>query len=176
MITFQALSGPGLRILGGARAVCAYNPKAAEAKDLVLLSKPEENPKNDVLSWPGEYDRSGIAVKGIGQEEGQHVSFVCMIDDTRVAVVAAPVLDWSEKEIEKLGEVAVLVVPAQDAKKVQALVDEVDPRVLILVAGEGGKMENDVLKAVGALGKEQTDEYKLKGLPAEGREVVILAK
>lgn len=176
MITFNAVSGSGFRIVGGPRSICAFNAKAAEAKDLVLLSSPEESPKSDVLSWPGEYDRAGIAIRGVGQAEGQHVSFVCIVDDVRIACIAAPLQDWSESEIEKLGNVAVMVVPAEDAKKVQALVDEVDPRVLILVGGEGGKLENDVLKAVGALGKEQVSEYKLKGMPAEGRDVVVLTK
>ncbi len=176
MITFNAVSGSGFRIVGGPRSICAFNAKAAEAKDLVLLSTPEESPKSDVLSWPGEYDRSGIAIRGVGQDDGQHVSFVCFVDDVRIACIAAPLRDWSETEVAKLGEVAVLVVPAQDAKKVQALVDEVDPRVLILVPGEGGKMDNDVLKAVGALGKEQLSDYKLKGMPSEGRDVVVLVK
>lgn len=176
MLTFSALSGSGFRLVGAGRNVTVFADKAADAKDLLLQSTPEETPTDGVLSWPGEYDRSGIAIKGIGQEDGQHVSFVMMADDVRVAAVAGPVKDWSKSEIEKLGEVAVLVIPAEDAKKVQAVVDEVDPRVLILVPGPKGAIENDVLKAVGALGKEQVAEYKLKGMPQEGREVVVLAK
>ncbi len=176
MLTFSALSGSAFRLMGAGRNVTVFASEPADAKDLLLQSSPEETPTQGVLSWPGEYDRSGIAIKGVGQEDGQHVSFVMMADDVRVAAIASPVRDWSKSDIEKLGEVAVLVVPAEDAKKVQALVDDVDPRVLILVAGPKGALENDVLKAVGALGKEQVAEYKLKGLPQEGREVVILAK
>ncbi len=176
MLTFLATSGSGLRLIGAARPITAFASKDAQEKDIVLQAVPEEEPKDPVISWPGEYDRAGISIKGIGQDEGQHVSFVLVADDTRVALLAAPLTDWIEADIEKLGDIAVLALPAQDAKRVQAIVDEVDPRVLVLFPGEGGKIENDVLKAVGALGKEQVAEYKLKGLPAEGREVVILAQ
>ena len=176
MLTFSALSGSAFRLVGAGRNVTVFADKPVDAKDLLLKSTPEETPTDGTLSWPGEYDRSGIAIKGVGQEDGQHVSFVMMADDVRVAAIAGPLKDWSEQEIEKLGEVAVLVVPAEDAKKVQALVDEVDPRVLVLVPGAKGALDNDVLKAVGALGKEQVAEYKLKGMPQEGREVVVLTK
>ncbi len=176
MLTFTAVSGSGFRLTGAARSLSVFTGKVVDAKDLLLASLPEENPTSDVLSWPGEYDRSGIAIKGIGQAEGQHVSFVVFADDVRVGCIAGPIQDWSEAEIEKLGEVTVLVVPAEDTKKVQALVDEVDPRILILIPGKGGKLDNDVLKAMGALGKEQLPDYKLKGLPQEGREVVVLSK
>jgi hypothetical protein len=117
-----------------------------------------------------------VAIKGIGQDEGQHVSFAVHMDDVRVALPSSPIGEWSQEDIERLGDVAVMVLPAENAKHAQALIDEIDPRVLVLVAGADGNMDADVLKIAGATGKEAVSEYKLKGaLPAEGRETIVLA-
>jgi hypothetical protein len=56
---------------------------------------------------------------------------------------------------------------------VQKLVEEFDPRVLILLPGSEKGALGAVEKVIGV--KERTAEYKLKGaLPAEGREVILL--
>ena len=175
MLTIKALGGSSVSLSDGNTTVVAY-PKKPANDAVTLLSKPEEDPKNTVLSWPGEYDIGGVAIRGVGQQEGQHVSFVLQMDDVRVALPATPLEEWSQADIERLGDVHVLVLPAENAKVAQTLIDEIDPRALVLVAGGDGKMDPDVLKHAGAAGKEQLSEYKLKGaLPAEGREVVLLS-
>jgi hypothetical protein len=45
---------------------------------------------------------------------------------------------------------------------------------LVPLATKDDKAFQEVLKICGAVGKEAVDEYKVKSLPAEGREVVIL--
>lgn len=139
-----------------------------------LISSPQEFPSREMLSWPGEYDVAGISVRGIGHQEGQRISYVADIDGTRIAFPCAPLEEWEEIDVEHLGDVHVLVLPAEDVKKCQKLLDEVDPRVLIVVPGSDGSLHPDVLKACGAADKEHVSEYKLKGsLPQEGREVVV---
>ena len=175
MLTIKALSGSSVSLSDGKAEVVAF-PKKPVANAINLLSAPEEDPKGKAISWPGEYDVAGVAIKGIGQQEGQQVSYVLQIDDYRVAFPSTPLDEWSQTDIERLGDVAVLILPAENPKHAQALIDEVDPRMLVLVAGSDGTMDPDVLKTAGATGKEPVSEYKLKGgLPVEGREVVVLS-
>ena len=175
VLTFTSLGGHSLRITGGQKAVSVFPGKNAEG-DMNLLPSPQEEGPDNAISWPGEYDVAGITVRGIGHGEGQQVSYLIEDDGTRCAFPCSPLLEWSEEDIERLGDVHVLALPAENSKVVQKLLDEVDPRVLLLVPGKDGKLDSDVLKVCGAVGKEQVSEYKLKGsLPAEGREVVVFA-
>lgn len=175
MLTIKALSGSSVSLSDGKTTVVTY-PKKPVADAINLLSAPEEDPKGKAISWPGEYDVGGVAIKGIGQKEGQQVSYVLQMDDYRIAAPSCPLEEWSQEDIERLGDVAVLVLPAENAKQAQMLIDEVDPRVLVLVSGADGSMDPDVVKAAGATGKEAVSEHKLKGaLPAEGREVIVLS-
>lgn len=173
MLTFTHIEGSSLRVAGGDKDIVVF-PKKDPGGDVIrILSVPEEEPTPNVISWPGEYDRAGTTIHGIGQSEGQQVSFVVVEDGVRIAFPSSPLLDWSDSELEMLGDVHVLVLPAEDAKLCQKLLDEIDPRVLMLVPASDGSLHPDVLKACGAQGKEQVSEYKLKGSPAEGREVVV---
>lgn len=175
MLTIKALSGSSVSLSDGTTEFVAF-PKKPVSNGITLLASPEETPKNTVLSWPGEYDIGGVAIRGIGQQEGQKVSFVMQIEDIRVALPSVPLEEWSQADIERLGDVHVLVLPAENPKIAQTLIDEIDPRMLILVPGSDGKMNADVAKSAGATGKAAVSDVKLKGpgsLPQEGREVVV---
>ena len=141
-----------------------------------LLSHPEEALTNKkVISWPGEYDFEGSTMRAIGQEQGKQVSYAYHGGNLRIAFVDTPVLDWTDAEIEKLGEIDVLVVAADNAKKVLPLVEAVDPRIIILTQVKGGDMA-DVAKACGASAVQPVSELKVKpgSLPQDSRQVVIL--
>jgi hypothetical protein len=175
VLTFTPISGSAVRCRGSERDVCAFADKA-DGGALLLKSSPEETTQEGVVSWPGEYDVTGIAIRGIGQKDGQQVSYMTVVDGTRCAFLSSPLMDWTDPELESLGDVDVMIAPAEEAKILQKLVEEIDPRVLILVPGAKGKMDPDALKACGAQGKSLVSEHKVKGLPAEGREVVVLGK
>ncbi|MSR87314.1 hypothetical protein EXS70_04055 [Candidatus Peribacteria bacterium] len=175
MLTFTALTTSSFRVTGGTTPVTVFPAKASTGgKDgITLLSVPEETDTPGAISWPGEYNVGGISVKGIGHNDGKQVSYVADIDGVRCAFLSSPVLDWTDKQIESVGDIAVLVLPATDGKLVQKLVDEFDPRVLIILPGTEKGALGSVEKVIGV--KERASEYKLKGaLPAEGREVVVL--
>lgn len=148
-----------------------------DEKTLVLLSVPEEEVRTpNVLSWPGEYNEGGISVYGIGQMEGQEVSYVVEVDGVRCAFLASPLQDWTDHQIEMVGEIDVLSLPAENAKIAQKLIDEFDPRVIILLPTSDKEAYAAITKLIGAKG-EAVSEYKLKSsLPAEGREVVVMKK
>lgn len=176
MLSFSYLSGSSVKISGGPLPVVSFPEKAQEGA-INLIDSPQEFPSREQLSWPGEYDVGGISVKGIGHQEGQRISYVADIEGTRIAFPCSPLEEWEELDIEHLGDVHVMVLPAEDVKKCQRLIDEVDPRVLIIVPAKDGSVNTEVLKACGAADKEVVKEYKLKGsLPAEGREVVVFGK
>jgi hypothetical protein len=173
MLTFTPIGGVSVRVTGGEMPVVSF-PAKPVAGSINLLISPQEFPNREQLSWPGEYDVAGISVRGIGQLDGQKVSYTADIDHTRIAFPSSPLEVWDEVDIERLGDVHVLVLPAEDAKLCQKLIDEIDPRVLILVPGADGKLNPEVIKAAGAVNNEHVSEYKLKGsLPQEGREVVV---
>lgn len=175
MLTIKALAGSSVSLTDGTTEFVAY-PKKPASSGVTLLASPEEDPKGTALSWPGEYDIGGVAIRGIGQQEGQKVSFVLQLDEIRVALPSAPLEEWSQADIERLGDVHVLVLPAESPKIAQNLIEEIDPRMLILVPGSDGTMNPDVVKAAGATGKAPVSDVKLKSfgsLPQEGREVVL---
>lgn len=176
--TLVSLGGQTLRCTLGKLQLISFPAsvgKSVPEGTMVLLSHPEEEPTDGVISWPGEYDFSGVLIRGLGHEDGRQVSFVVVADGTRFAFLSTPLHKLSDFELSQIGDIDVLVLPCDDAKLVQELIDAIDPRVLIPLATKDEKVFQEVLKACGAQGKEAVDEYKLKGsLPAEGREVVIL--
>lgn len=173
MLTFTHLKGSSIRVTGGGMPVISFPATPAEGS-INLFPSPQEFPNREQISWPGEYDVAGVTVRGIGQQEGQKVSYVVEADGTRIAFPATPLEAWTDADIERIGEVQVLVLPAEDPKLCQALLDELDPRVLMIVPGSDGAIHPDVLKGCGAVDKEHVSEFKLKGaLPQEGREVVV---
>lgn len=174
MLTLSSLGGSSVSLSEGKATVAAF-PKKPLPNAINLLSVPEEQPAGTTLSWPGEYDIAGVAIRGIGQHEGQQVSYTVHMDNVRIAFVSSPVEVWAQEDIERLGDVHVLVLPADHSKHCQELLDEIDPRLLVIVPGKDGDISADVLKATGAVGKEVVSEYKIKGsFPQEGREVIIL--
>lgn len=175
MLSFSSLPGPGCAISTGSATlnVFAADRKPGDGKKtLALFSSPEEGDTPGVVSWPGEYNELGVSIRGIGHKEGQQVSFVIDADDVRVLCVSQPLDEWPEHDIEAVGDADVLVAPVTDSKFLQKLIDEIDPRVLILLPAKGAT--DSIMKALGAKG-DTVKDYKLKGsLPAEGREVVVL--
>ncbi len=173
MLQFTALTPGSFRLTGSSKPLLVFPPqgiKAASADAIVIMSAPEEKTTQGVISWPGEYNVAGFSVRGVGHEEGRQTSFVVEMEGVRVGILSTPLRDWTDKQMELAPAIDVLVVPADDAKLLQKLVDEFDPRVILLLPGK------DLAAAEKALGsKEHVAEYKQKGsLPSEGREVMVL--
>ena len=175
MITFTHSKKTGVRATVGSVSVDEF-PEGDAKTDatITLLALPEAEPTADVISWPGEYEKEGIAIRGVAHGNGEQVSFTTEIDDARVAFLSAPLHDFSDHELELLGNVDVLVLPASNVKLAQKLIDEIDPRVLIPVVDQDEAVYTELLIVSGAQDKEVEKEFKLKGLPAEGRVVVVL--
>lgn len=164
----------GLVCSGGPKSLAIF-PRGAAGTDVSLLAVPEEELREKHISWPGEYDIAGIAIRGIGYSEGQQVSYTVHLPGVRCAFLSSPLREWSEAAVEQLGSIDLLALPGENATMVQKLLDAVDPRILFLLPSKNG-IDRDVLKVCGAEGKEHVKEYRLKGaLPTEGREVVVFS-
>jgi len=176
MITCTSLDESGIKCELPKKTIAVFPGKAGAGEaDIILKASPDEEPKKGEISWPGEYDTDGVAIRGIGHDEGRQVSYAVSAEGRRLAFLSSPLHDWTDREIEMLGDIDVLFIPADDAKKAQRIIEEVDPRVLVPLPTKDEKAFAELLKLCGALGKELSDEYKIKGaLPEEGREVVIL--
>jgi hypothetical protein len=175
MITITSLGGTTTKVDINGTVIVAFPAKADEKANISLLGSPEDEVSSGVVSWPGEYDIGGVSIRGIGHEEGQRVSYVVDDGKVRVAFLSTPLHDWTDNNLQLLGDVDILCIPADDTKIAQKIIDEVDPRVLVPLPTKDEETFVELLKIVGAQDKEIEKEYKLKGgLPVEGREVVIL--
>ncbi len=178
MLTFTSLSPSSFRVAGAGKALTVF-PEKPEKSDIktaiVILSTPEEQSKPGVVSWHGEYKEGGVCIKIIGHDGGQQGALVVESEGVRMAFLSQPLKDWTDQQLEMVGDIDVLALPAGDVKLVQKLVDEFDPRILMILPG-GTKGELGAVQKVTSP-RETVSEFKLKGsLPAEGREVVVLGK
>jgi len=118
MLTFTSLGGPTIRCKNGGKALLVF-PQKPDGDDVSLLQSPQEEPEEGIISWPGEYDLEQVAIRGIGHDEGKRVSYVVEVEGVRCAFLATPLHDWLDYELELLGDVDVLCIPADDAKLAQ---------------------------------------------------------
>lgn len=175
MITFTHSPKTGVRATVGTVTLDSF-PASGKATDatITLLPKPEVEPSEGCISWPGEYEKEDMAIRGFAHNNDEQVSFSTEIDNARVAFLSNPIQNFSDHELELLGNVDVLVIPVNDVKIAQKLVEEIDPRVLIPISAGDDAKQAEFLRVIGAQGNEAEKEFKLKGLPAEGRVVVVL--
>ncbi len=175
MITFSSSDGAACTVKTDSATFEVF-PTKVPKDTWCLLSHPEEELLNKkAVSWPGEYDFGGVTVRAVGQGEGKQVSYACHTENIRIAFVDTPVLDWTDAEIEKLGDVDVLLIAADNPKKITPFLEAVDPRVIILFTVKDGDLAG-VSKACGAANAETVSEFKVKpsSLPSDSRQVVVL--
>jgi hypothetical protein len=175
MITFSSNSGAACTVTTASVSFDVF-PSAVPKNGWALLSHPEEELTNTkIISWPGEYDFSENTVRAIGQEQGRQISYSCLTEGLRMAFIGTPLLDWTDAELERLGDIDVLVLAADNPKKVMPLVEAVDPRIIILYEVKGGDLAG-VAKACGLAQIQPVPEFKIKAssLPTDSRQVVIL--
>ncbi len=151
--------------------------------------------KNDDNSFtiknPGEYEVQGVSVKGIPIEDknGKTITsiYAIRIDDIIIAHLGALNRPLTEKELDSLGRVDILLLPVGgatvlDAESAVEVLKEVESRVVIpMQYAVSGLKENfaelDVfLKEYGLKALEPMDKYKIakKDLPVEETTIIAL--
>ena len=142
--------------------------------DIVTLSSKETTALDRVvgspfiIKGPGEYEIKGVFIFGIPLEKS--TAYVFKIDGLRICHLGDSIGKLTEKQIEKLGEIDVLMVPAN--KKAVTLIEQLEPRIVVPM--------NSTIKFFKEIGEEKIKPLKkLEVTPSslpEEREVVWLKK
>ncbi|MCC6404806.1 MAG: MBL fold metallo-hydrolase [Candidatus Yanofskybacteria bacterium] len=171
--------------------------------DLVLLSEADPgsavleriNESSFVVRGPGEYERKGIAVRGIqawqdtqkGRELGLCTIYSIVAEDVSMCHLGAVgQATLTNEQLEAVGDPDILIIPvgtqsAFDAKAAAALVTEIEPKIVIPVqfslpnaSYEAGTLEKFV-KEIG-LPAEKMDKLRIvkKQLPVDRTQLVVL--
>jgi len=137
-----------------------------------------------MVDWPGEYDTAGFSFKGVevqGKDEG-HIVYVFHSTDGNVGWMGAMSEYPSDKDIEAMGEIHVLVLPVGGgdvlkAKEAFKLVEALEPNVVIPIC-HGDKRESlaSFIKEMDVKMPEPAKDfsYKKSSLTGDQLELVIL--
>ncbi len=170
--------------------------------DIVLVSHQhsdhnnieDANPEAFIIQNPGEYEKSGIAVRGIasfhdekqGIERGPNTIYIIKAEELTIAHLGdlGHVLD--DVQVEAIGDVDILMVPIGgtytiDAKKAVEVISQIEPKIIIpmhyMVPGHAESKIEGPEKFVKELGleAEKVEKYKIakKTMPAEEMKLVM---
>lgn len=178
-------AGVKFKSVAASLVVSSHDGKDANNVSAVEAEHPEERKTVFSIAHAGEYEVGGVAVSGVEADkkdgtkhaiyridgEGLHVGFLGAID--RVL---------TEKEIDLLGPIDILIVPAGgkdvlNASLASEVVAQIEPRLVIAsyVHGEDGYGTVDALKRELSCPVEEVSKLKIAraGLPEEDMKMVI---
>jgi len=151
----------------------------------------EESKLPFVIDHPGEYEVKGMFAHGIRapKKDGtEHTIFRVSAEGMRIAFLGAIDRELTDKEVERLGNIDVLVVPVGggdvlDKEKANAVVSQIEPRLVIPSHYEtkGEKIKHESVAAFCkelACPNEETNKLKLtkSSLPQEDIRIAILTR
>jgi L-ascorbate metabolism protein UlaG (beta-lactamase superfamily) len=160
------------------------NPRITS--DIVVFSSPEDRNKISseafIFSSPGEAEIKNVFIHGVTHFEGKNLRpiFKIIIEDLKICFLGEISNELSEEEMDRLGEVDVLVAPFSEkilnSKKVKKIVEQIEPSLVIPSCWENRNALASFIKEVGLKEKEETDKLKIKKkeLSLEKTELVIL--
>ena len=143
----------------------SYRVKAKKTAFTVARGRVELT-EEMVFERPGEYEVGGVSVFGFRVGEGR--LFAVHADELALVGAVGVTEELSEKQLDDIGPVDVLLVDAGGAKLVKAL----SPAVVIV---EGEEKEVSALAEKAGVGVEKLDKLSLgkDDLPEETRVVVL---
>ncbi|MFA5946437.1 MAG: MBL fold metallo-hydrolase [Patescibacteria group bacterium] len=160
----------------------ANNFKAVEPEH------PEDHKKVFNIPHAGEYEVGGVAVAGVDatRKDGTaHTIYRFDIEGVKVGFLGALDRTLSEKEVEGLGPIDILIVPAGGknvltASQAAEVVAQIEPRMVIPSYVDGGDDYGmpDALKRELGCPTEEVNKLKIvkSGLPEEDMKLVIFTK
>lgn len=140
-----------------------------------------------MITGPGEYDIKGAYVKGLSGGKG-HTIYVIDVEDMRICHLGLAVEEeLTDKQIEEIGEVDILMVPvgggeSVDGKGAIKIMSQIEPRITIPMyynlPGLKEKLEpiDNFLKALGikSLPPQAKLSVKKKDLPSDEAKIIAL--
>lgn len=178
--------------------------KAPRIKDDLVLVSHDHHDHNNIadapqealiIRTPGEYERKGIAVRGIqsfhDKEQGTQRGFNTIYVIKAEEITLCHLGDFGEgkltdAQVEEIGDVDILMVPVGgtytiDAKEAVEVTTQIEPKVVIPMHYKIPGLSVDLadvkvfIKEVG-LTSEEVDRYKVqkKTLPVEEMKLIVL--
>jgi L-ascorbate metabolism protein UlaG (beta-lactamase superfamily) len=152
---------------------------------------PEGEKSVFVVDHPGEYEVKGMAVQSIlakRKDSTRHNIFKIIIEDIKIGFLGALDRELTEKEVEALGDIDVLILPiggksVMDSKIASSIVGQIEPRLVIPSYGyaDGSKV---AFAGVEAFCKDIGFQIQEAGrakitkssLPDEDTQIIILSR
>lgn len=169
--------------------------------DLVLVSHNHADHNNVealkgepyVIDIPGEYSAKGANIIGIasyhdeknGEERGENTIFVLEVEDLRICHLGDLGTDLSEKQLEKINGVDILMIPIGgkytiDGKKAVDIVKKIEPRIIIpmhyKIKGSTVDIDDEKIfcNEIGNCPKEKVSKINIKKKDLEGKEMEVV--
>ncbi len=175
----------GLKLPSGSTSDLVISSTPINEQKIKAMIKPVKREETFVIDRPGEYEVGGLFVLGIGFKSKITV-YVVTIDDLRVGFLGGLTDKLSDKQLEELDGVDILLLPVGgkpyiDSKQANFLIDKIQPSFVIPMAYKmpGLKIDletvDEFLKEVGAQDTKAIDKLLVskESLPLE-REIVVL--
>ncbi|RMD51041.1 hypothetical protein D6827_02975 [Candidatus Parcubacteria bacterium] len=191
LITDPYQSSLGLklsRVLSADLVVSSHDGEMAN--NIAAIASPD-NKKQFHIHHAGEYEVSGIFVTGIEAKLAngdQHTIYKFELEDIAVGFLGAIDRELTDKELELLGAVDILLLPVGgervlNAKSAALLVAKIEPRIVVpsYFYTDGLKIKldpaNAFIKEVGAP-VEEVNKIKISrsGLPQEEMKIMLLSR
>ncbi|MBX4190129.1 MBL fold metallo-hydrolase [Candidatus Parcubacteria bacterium] len=174
-------------------------PKIKDDVVLVTHDHPDHNntadanPEAFIISNPGEYEKQGIAIRGIrsfhddkgGTERGINTIYLIKAEDMTVCHLGDLGHKLTDEQVEAIGDIDILIIPVGGtytiaAKEAVEVISQVEPKIIIPMhyKVEGLVYPLDVpekfVKELG-LTPEKVDKFKVaaKTLPTEETKLVM---
>ncbi len=175
----------GLKLPSGSTSDLVISSSPASEQKIKTIIKPVKREETFVIDRPGEYEVGGLFVLGIGFKSKITV-YVVTIDDLRIGFLGSLTDKLSDKQLEELDGVDILLLPVGgkpyiDSKQANFLIDKIQPSFVIPMAYKmpGLKIDletvDEFLKEVGVQDTKAIDKLLVskESLPLE-REIVVL--
>lgn len=139
-----------------------------------------------VIAGPGEYEVGGIMINGVrtyrddekGAQHGYNTIYVLQLDDTTFCHLGELGHELTTRQLEEIGSVDVLFVPAQSTlapAKLAEIIASIEPRAVIPMYETSEQLEK-LAHELGLKEWEPQDKVTVtpSSLPAEGEEMRVL--
>lgn len=171
----------------------------AKTDDIALFTGPHGDPTQPakiVIDQPGEYDVSGVSIYGIAarahiDEQGKKMAtmYKLLIDDLRILVTGHIYPELSDKLLEQIGMIDVMLVPVGgngytlDPIGAMKLIKKIEPKLVIPTHYDSGNLQfpvpqqplADALRAMAVEPKETVSKLKLKASDlGEGMQFIVV--
>lgn len=153
----------------------------------------EANPEAFIIDGPGEYEKHGMAIRGIasfhdnkqGKERGPNTIYVIKTEDMTICHMGDYGQDkFEDRQLETIGDVDILMVPVGgtytiDYKEAVSVIGQIEPKMIIPMHYKLKDLKIDLagpekfIKEIG-LTPEKVDKLKIvkKNLPVEETKLV----